>query len=211
MRMPRSAARMHALLLTLAASAATAAAAADGALPPCATGVGASLPWADCTAGLQPLYGPSAADAPPPSRIRRPPPNSSQSPGTRAKTPPGGRWFEHIHAGCWSGAQHARRVFKTPRFCARHVAAGPLPTLSVDFATADAQLLTLFTHAEECEAGNTQELAPGFEVLVARGPGPNCKGEGSQWAEKNVRMHQAPACFLSLFLSCCKSAQCVFC
>jgi polyhydroxybutyrate depolymerase len=46
---------------------------------------------------------------------------------------------------------------------------GPLPPTSVRFTTSDAPTAALFAHAETCEASNTLELAPGFEVLVEGG------------------------------------------
>jgi hypothetical protein len=46
---------------------------------------------------------------------------------------------------------------------------GPLPPTSVSFTTSDTALQTLFTHAEVCEAGNTLEIAQGFDVLVEGG------------------------------------------
>ena len=46
---------------------------------------------------------------------------------------------------------------------------GPLPPTSVQFTTSDTPTAALFAHAETCEAGNTLELAPGFEVLVEGG------------------------------------------
>ena len=71
-------------------------------LPACATGIGAPLPWADCSFASAPTY-------------------------------------------------------------------GPLPATSVEFTSADAAFPALFKHAESCEAANTLELAPGFDVLVEGG------------------------------------------
>jgi hypothetical protein len=45
----------------------------------------------------------------------------------------------------------------------------PLPVTSVEFTSEDADTLRLFRHAQSCEAANTLELAPGFDVLVEGG------------------------------------------
>ncbi len=69
----------------------------------------------------------------------------------------------------------------------------PLPTTGVTFNTSDAATLSLFAHAESCEAANMLEMAPGFEVLVEGGGYSNVWLEtqpmgGAMYGVRNMRV-----------------------